>query len=78
MRSRLVPYFIVTHPSRGRLPGPYTKLPVSSPLRRLVLDLAATLSVGEEHNNGLGAAVAIVTMCTEEADYWMHLTSVFG
>ncbi|KAI0361212.1 hypothetical protein OH77DRAFT_1443396 [Trametes cingulata] len=43
LRSRLIPYFTITHPTRGKLPGPFAKLPANSPLRRLVLDLVATL-----------------------------------
>ncbi|KAI0652243.1 hypothetical protein C8Q79DRAFT_898200 [Trametes meyenii] len=44
LRSRLTPYFIVKHSVRGQLDGPYSKLPTNSPLRRLILDLVATLA----------------------------------
>ncbi|KAF8349995.1 hypothetical protein F5887DRAFT_1059217 [Amanita rubescens] len=42
--SKLVPYFSISHAVRGRLPGPYAKLP-SSDLRRLTLDVVATLFI---------------------------------
>ncbi|KAJ8521416.1 hypothetical protein ONZ45_g1840 [Pleurotus djamor] len=48
LRSRLVPYFCITHPVRGRVFGPFTKLPTDThhqqpQLRHLVLDLASLL-----------------------------------
>ncbi|KAH8102453.1 hypothetical protein BXZ70DRAFT_1063256 [Cristinia sonorae] len=46
IRSRLVPYFTITHPTRGQLPGPFTKLPSAASERRLALDVAATLVFG--------------------------------
>ncbi|KAK0233154.1 hypothetical protein IW262DRAFT_1476865 [Armillaria fumosa] len=43
LRSRLVPYFVVEHPVRGQIPGPFTKLPHGSTVRRLALDVVATM-----------------------------------
>ncbi|KAI9060172.1 hypothetical protein FKP32DRAFT_1595567 [Trametes sanguinea] len=43
LRSRLVPYFLISHPTRGKIGGPYAKLPANSPIRRLILDLVATI-----------------------------------
>ncbi|KAH9981382.1 hypothetical protein BGW80DRAFT_1434558 [Lactifluus volemus] len=43
--SRLVPYFTITHPERGTLPGPFTKLGDPS-LQRLALDVAVTITSG--------------------------------
>ncbi|KAH9847335.1 hypothetical protein C2E23DRAFT_741971 [Lenzites betulinus] len=75
LRSRCVPYFAFTHPTRGKLPGQYAKLPVSSPLRRLALDLVATLiSQGarktSEGVDELIAAVEEATQGTPEAAYF--------
>jgi len=56
VRSRLVPYFSVNHVTRGRLPGPYSKLP--RPLRKLALDLVTTIStLSETRDDGLEDAV---------------------
>ncbi|KAI9510266.1 hypothetical protein F5148DRAFT_1274880 [Russula earlei] len=41
--ARLIPYFTITHPLRGTLPGPFTKLGDST-LQRLVLDMVATIA----------------------------------
>jgi pre-rRNA-processing protein IPI1 len=71
----------MTHPSRGQLPGPYTKLPGPSPLRRLALDVIATISMislGQKQDDELEVAVGIATAGTEEADYWIQLSTVFG
>ncbi|SJL05680.1 uncharacterized protein ARMOST_09016 [Armillaria ostoyae] len=43
LRSRLVPYFVVEHPVRGQILGPFTKLPHGSTVRRLALDVVATM-----------------------------------
>jgi pre-rRNA-processing protein IPI1 len=45
MEERLVPYFMMTHPQRGNIVGPYTKLPAttSAPLRILALDTVSTM-----------------------------------
>lgn len=77
----MVPYFSITHATRGQLPGPYTKLPVAHPLRRLVLDLISTLArlcQGKVTDDGLMVAVSLVTAGTQEADYWVHLQSLFS
>lgn len=71
----------MTHPSRGQLPGPYTKLPDPSPLRRLALDVIATISMispWRKQDDELEVAVGIATAGTEEADYWIQLSSAFG
>ncbi|TFK91694.1 hypothetical protein K466DRAFT_595903 [Polyporus arcularius HHB13444] len=78
LRSRLVPYFCITHPARGRIPGPYAKLPLNSSLRHLVLDLVAMISrtgpltsVDDE----LGASVTEAVGQTAEAAYWYTLST---
>ena len=74
LRSRLVPYFSITHPTRGKIPGPYAKLPNNSPVRRLVLDLVATI-IGQSHggstaDEGLVAAVSQAVQDAPESSYW--------
>ncbi|GLB36226.1 hypothetical protein LshimejAT787_0305140 [Lyophyllum shimeji] len=74
LRSKLIPYFTIAHPVRGQVPGPYSKLPVASPLRRLALDLVAILMSAESgREDGLGAAVDQATMGTEEQEYWVEI-----
>ncbi|KZT05948.1 uncharacterized protein LAESUDRAFT_726516 [Laetiporus sulphureus 93-53] len=82
LRMRLVPYFVVTHETRGRLSGPFAKLPTASPLRMLALDVAATLTgtgpggQGVGHGDGDGdgddleAAVREAVRSTEVEAYW--------
>ncbi|KAI0330555.1 hypothetical protein GY45DRAFT_736395 [Cubamyces sp. BRFM 1775] len=74
LRSRLVPYFTITHPSRGKVRGPFAKLPAGSSLRRLVLDLVATIqgrtpSKADTGDDGLVAAVAEAVRETPEESY---------
>jgi len=70
LRARLVPYFIITHATRGRLPGPYARLPPTSALRRLVLDVVVTASSGDDGNDALKAAVDEAVKGTEVETYW--------
>lgn len=70
---------MVTHPVRGQLPGPFTKIPASSSrIRRLAVDLVVTIlsisrgSEGEERDN-LMYAVASAVSGTLEEDYWQQL-----
>ncbi|KZP31318.1 hypothetical protein FIBSPDRAFT_945334 [Athelia psychrophila] len=74
--SRLVPYFTITHPTRGQLPGPYTRLPDGSPIRRLALDVVATILMSSAEAGGLIEAVGVATVDTEEVGYWGHLRTV--
>ncbi|KAI0639775.1 hypothetical protein C8Q77DRAFT_1082807 [Trametes polyzona] len=73
LRSRLMPYFVITHPARGKLPGPYSKLPAESPLRRLVLDLVATITANCSRKgtdcNDLVSAADEATQGTPEETY---------
>lgn len=41
--SRLTPYFVSEHPVRGRVPGPFDRLPIGGNLRKLILHLVVTL-----------------------------------
>ncbi|KAI0375373.1 hypothetical protein BV20DRAFT_265919 [Pilatotrama ljubarskyi] len=84
LRSRLIPYFTITHPTRGKLPGPFAKLPANSPLRRLVLDLVATLVSQSTRQTNLGEGDLIpgveeAVRGTSEEAYWAGLkASVLG
>ncbi|KAF8640646.1 hypothetical protein AX17_000303 [Amanita inopinata Kibby_2008] len=75
--SKLVPYFSINHATRGRLPGPYTKLPLSSRLRALALDVIATLLVTcKRYQVDNVASVQLITAVdfavagTREEYYW--------
>ncbi|KAI0080104.1 hypothetical protein K474DRAFT_1727562 [Panus rudis PR-1116 ss-1] len=82
--SRLAPFFIITHPTRGKLPGPFTKLPpptMSSPSaqRRLALDVAASFRPRPDGDDGgLTVAVHEVLGSTDDVDaerYWLSIMS---
>ncbi|KAJ7038093.1 hypothetical protein C8F04DRAFT_1326018 [Mycena alexandri] len=66
LRSQIVPYFSITHATRGQILGPYSKLPSTSPVRRLALDLVAL--IGED--SSLSSAVDVAVLGTEEESYW--------
>jgi pre-rRNA-processing protein IPI1 len=69
---RLVPFFMVTHATRGQLPGPYSKLPPA--LRRLMLDTVSKLQdMSEGDDTGATQAVVSATAGTEEAAYWANI-----
>ncbi|KAJ3559764.1 hypothetical protein NM688_g137 [Phlebia brevispora] len=69
IRSRLTPFFVVRHATRGRLIGPYKKLSV--PLRTLVLDVAFTLCASRPERELDEAIREVVT--EEERQYWTSL-----
>jgi pre-rRNA-processing protein IPI1 len=64
---------MVTHATRGLLPGPYAKLSPPS-LKRLVLDAVATL-LCDDRSNGetLTQAVTSATTKTAEEGYWRSI-----
>lgn len=70
-----MPYFSVIHVVRGQLFGPYSKLPIGSPLRRLALDVVFNLMSmeGGAHNGGLHDAIDLAVANTEEEYYWTQL-----
>ncbi len=72
--SRLVPYFSISHPTRGRRPGPYAKIPANAPLRRLVLDCIATMIPQKRHTldeeDSLETVVYGAVENTSEEAYW--------
>ncbi|CCM05152.1 uncharacterized protein FIBRA_07361 [Fibroporia radiculosa] len=73
--ARLVPYFIMTHATRGKLSGPYIKLPSASPLRRLVLDVVFSLSSLARADYVLLTAVSELVDGTEMEGYWTSVKS---
>lgn len=70
VQTRLVPYFLVNHPTRGEINGPFHKLPESSALRRLVLDLVVTLSLLRDEPI-LEAAVLTTIHGSPQESYWI-------
>lgn len=84
LSSRLVPFFTASHPTRGDIPGPFTKMPVSAQhTRRLALDLSATLVAdiikgerGDASHRDLERAVRVATAGTAEEAYWAQLAAV--
>lgn len=72
LRLKLVPYFSITHAVHGQLLGPYSKLP-RAPLRRLALDVVATITDSFHCNDDLDVAVCRAVVGTEERSHWEHL-----
>lgn len=70
LRSRLVPYFVVEHPVRGQIPGPFTKLPHGSTVRRLALDVVATMQSASFTEDKLCSFVSTAVKDTTEGSYW--------
>ena len=75
VRSRLVPYFIIAHPTRGALPGPYTKLERPT-LRTLALDVVATLFRLGGVEERLDSAARMAVAGTAQEQYWVEITRV--
>ncbi|KAF7347752.1 Testis-expressed sequence 10 protein [Mycena venus] len=73
LRPQIVPYFSITHATRGQMLGPYAKLPVGSAVRRLALDLIAL--IGDDPS--LSSAVHAAVLGTEEELYWRNIHSEF-
>ncbi|KAJ7492529.1 hypothetical protein FB451DRAFT_1218647 [Mycena latifolia] len=70
LRLQIVPYFSITHPVRGQIPGPYSKLPSASPIRRLALDLGALIG-----DSSLSSAVEAAVLGTKEEAYWCNISA---
>ncbi|KAE9411033.1 hypothetical protein BT96DRAFT_983687 [Gymnopus androsaceus JB14] len=73
LRTRFAPYFHITHPARGAIPGPFVKLSSPSTLRRRVLDVAILLCAFDPSSPALREAVDNALVETEEYEYWAHL-----
>ncbi|EKM61169.1 uncharacterized protein PHACADRAFT_247608 [Phanerochaete carnosa HHB-10118-sp] len=70
IRARLVPYFKISHPTRGEIPGPFAKLPSGS-VRTLVIDVAATLCTSGQEDALDGAVLGVVD--EQERQYWVSI-----
>lgn len=78
LRSRLVPYFHVGHPSRGPLLGPFRKLTLSQ-LRLLALDMTTTILFPKKcEDASLLRAVGLAVAGEVEEKYWSHVSTYFG
>lgn len=74
LSSRLAPFFLIVHPTRGQVLGPFTKIPCSaSHVRSLVLDLCASL-LRDDDGDGLCNAVCEAVKGTSEELYWQRVT----
>ncbi|KAI4528833.1 hypothetical protein K525DRAFT_284356 [Schizophyllum commune Loenen D] len=87
LRSKLAPFFVIAHPAKGRLPGPYAKLPAMH--RHLVLEAVAALAASNGSAKAKGRpvqaapltadALALVVAVDEasagadDAIYWAQL-----
>ncbi|KAJ7487700.1 hypothetical protein B0H11DRAFT_2157103 [Mycena galericulata] len=69
LRAQIVPYFSITHPLRGQMPGPYLKLSSSS-VRRLALDLVVLIG----GDPSLSSAVDAAVLGTPEQSYWGNIS----
>ncbi|KAF9229363.1 hypothetical protein BS17DRAFT_688726 [Gyrodon lividus] len=77
--SRLVPFFVITHPIRGQVLGPFTKIPSSVPhIRRFALDLCASILADQTRHGirdeDLYKAVFTAVKGTTEEEYWVQVT----
>ncbi|GJJ09743.1 hypothetical protein Clacol_003967 [Clathrus columnatus] len=73
--SRLMPYFTVIHPQKGKLPGPFSKLK-SSELQKLALDVAKVIFHDQKGAAAqFRAAVEHAIMDMKDASYWLSYLS---
>jgi hypothetical protein len=74
--ARFAPYFSVTHPTRGTIPGPFFKLPTGH--RRLVLDVVATMLHDQDVRAAAGEFLSVVEKSLagheEENGYWDQIS----
>ncbi|KAJ3987492.1 hypothetical protein F5890DRAFT_1497228 [Lentinula detonsa] len=80
LQTRFAPYFHITHPTRGAIRGPFTRLPknglaLPSGLRRRILDVVILLCTHGSLSSGtiLRDAVDSALVDTEDDEYWAHL-----
>ena len=76
MCARFVPYFTITHPTRGTLPGPFFKLPAAH--RRLVLDVVVTMLYDQDVKAAADQFLSVVEKSLaghEEKEYWDQILS---
>jgi len=73
--TRFTPYFSVTHPTRGTLPGPFFKLPAAH--RKLVLDVVATMLCDQDVKAGVGEFLGTLERSLigqDEKGYWDQIS----
>ncbi|TFK57197.1 hypothetical protein OE88DRAFT_1619628 [Heliocybe sulcata] len=73
--SRFIPYFVMVHPSKGEIAGPFHDLPPSSQdtVKRLVLDVVTTIiSCSADPEEKLGTAVGKAVAGSEDESYWVR------
>ncbi|KAG6381242.1 hypothetical protein JVT61DRAFT_5646 [Boletus reticuloceps] len=75
LSSRLTPFFMIVHPIRGQVLGPFSKIPSSEVhVRYLTLDLCASLVTDQARSGtddgGLCHAVSEAVKGTREEPYW--------
>lgn len=68
LRRRLCLYLSVMHPTKGIVPGPYSK--IGSPLRRLFLDVARESMLEGGDEDELARKVSASVIGTPEEEYW--------
>ena len=75
--QRLIPFFTITHPTRGDLPGPFSRLKDPS-TRRLALDVAVTIGkwVPESEWVKLNEAVEKASRETDAGSYWIEVRTL--
>ncbi|KAI0062344.1 hypothetical protein BV25DRAFT_1856310, partial [Artomyces pyxidatus] len=71
LSSRFIPYFTITHPVRGELPGPYTRIDIPE-LRRLAVDTMVMVSawISADPRERLDAAIQKAVRGTDQESYW--------
>ncbi|KAJ7837515.1 hypothetical protein B0H14DRAFT_2790969 [Mycena olivaceomarginata] len=69
LRPQIVPYFCITHATRGQILGPYSKVPAASGTRRLALDLVTLIG----NDASLSSAVDAAVLGTEDELYWRNI-----
>lgn len=79
LSSRLTPFFVIVHPVRGQVLGPFAKIPrTASHVRCLALDLCASLVTDQTRrgsmDDGLRNAVSEAVKGTSEELYWERVT----
>ena len=73
--TRLTPYFTITHPTRGTLPGPFFKLPAAH--RRLMLDAVVTMVYDRAVRTAAAEFLSAVEKSLagqEDKEYWDQIS----
>jgi hypothetical protein len=73
IQARFIPYFRISHPTRGYIAGPFTKLP-HPPVRKLALDVASSLCMSSY--DGALDSVVKEAVNEQERQYWMSVRAM--